>query len=133
MSCDHPGLVVHRHDADQQRRLGQRVAQRIGVEQAVGSHRQEDRLETFGGQVGHRLQDTLMFGGNGDDAPARFAHAGSEAGGALDRDVIALGRAGGEHDLLASAPISAATCARAASTAASASLPIACSTLCGLP
>ena len=76
----HADLVVHRHDADQQRRLGQRVAQGVGVEQAVRAHRQEDGLEAFVGEVGDRFQHAFMLGRDGDDAPALVAHARRRSG-----------------------------------------------------
>ncbi len=96
----HADLVVHRHDADQQRRHLQRGAQHVGIEQPVGTHRQEHRLEPFLRQVGHRFQHAFVLGRHGDDAPALVARTQGEAGGALDRDVVALGGAGGEHQLL---------------------------------
>ena len=42
----HPDLVVHRHDADQQRGHGQRRPEHVRIEQAVGADRQEHRLES---------------------------------------------------------------------------------------
>ena len=109
------------------------VAQHVGIEQAVRRDRQEHRLEPLAGQVGDRFQDAFVLGRDGDDAPSRVAMPGRMAGGALDGDVVALGGARGEHDLLRSAPIRRRPGARAASTAASAPRPITCSTLCGLP
>ena len=96
----HTDLVVHRHDADQQRGCGQGVAQGGRIQQAVGANWQEDGGKTLVGQVGDRFQHTLMLGGDGDDAAALVAHADGEAGRALDGDVVALGGTGGEHDLL---------------------------------
>ena len=113
---------------------GQGVAQHVGIEQPVGAHRQEDGLEAFVGEVGDRLQDAFVLGGDGDDAAPLAAAARGVAGRALDGDVVALGRAGGEHHLAHVGAEQRGDMRRApSSTAASASVPITCSTLCGLP
>ena len=78
----------------------QRRAQRVGIQQPVGAHRQEHRLEALVGQVGHRFEDAFVLGRHRDDAPALVPGRRREAGRALDGDVVALGGAGGEHDLL---------------------------------
>ena len=71
----------------------------VGVEQPVGPHRQEHRLEALVGEVGHALQDAFVLGRDVTTRRRGSPCGGGEAGGALDGDVVALGRAGGEHDL----------------------------------
>ena len=95
----HADLVVHRHDADQQRRHLQCRAQRIGVQQPVGPHRQEHRFKPLVGEIAHRFEDALVLGRHGDDAAALITGALGETGGAHDRDVVALGVTGGELQL----------------------------------
>ena len=38
----------------------------------IGADRQDNRLEAFGRQIGHRLQNTFMLGGNRYDAATRI-------------------------------------------------------------
>jgi hypothetical protein len=70
---DHAGLVVHRHDGDQQRRDRQGLAQHVGFEQARRPAPEEHRLEPFGGEVAHGFEDAFVLGGQGDDAPPPVA------------------------------------------------------------
>ena len=80
----------------------------------------------------HDVEHRLVLGRHRDDVVGR-AVAAARRRDALEREVVGFGRAAGEHDLAGAAPISAATCARAASTASRASQPNACCLLCGLP
>jgi hypothetical protein len=126
-------LVVHRHDADQQRGHGKRLAQRLGVQQPVGPHRQEHRLEAFRPSGRHRFQThlcsvaTVMMRRRSlpDRSACRAAPLMAMLLLSVAPEVNTTSRG--------SAPISAATCARASSAAVSAAVPITCSTLCGLP
>ncbi len=108
--------------------------ERLRVEQPVRADRQEDRLEPFRGEVGDALQHAFMLGRDGDDAAARIAACAS-AWRAAPLMARLFASVAPEVRMISrgSAPISAATSARAASTAASASRPSACSALCGLP
>ena len=97
---DHTDFVVHRHDADQQGRDLQCLSQHVGVQQSIGTHRQEYRLEPLRRQIGHRLQHAFVLGRHRDHPAPLIARVQREAGGTLDRDVVALGRAGRENQLL---------------------------------
>ena len=74
-----------------------------------------------------------MLGGEGHDPPPLVARPRGEAGGALDRHVVALGGARGEHDLLARRRRSVRRSRPARPPPPPPPRwPIACSTLCGL-
>ena len=93
----HAGLVVHRHDADQQRGRAQRVAQAVGIEPAIRLHRKYHRLEAFVSEVAHGLQHAGMLGRQRDDPAACIAIGAQVAHRTLDRQVVALGGARGQH------------------------------------
>ena len=92
---EHADLVVGGHDRDERGVRPQRASNLLQVDQAVRSHRQLRHVETVAPQGATGLQDAWMLGHAGHDVPAI---AGAD--GAPDREVVRLGRARGEHDLL---------------------------------
>src|SRR5688572_2075378 len=93
----HADLVVGRHDRDQDRLVGDRGAQILDVDPPVLLHREIGDavallLELLAG-VDHRL----VLDHTGDDVIALLA---IHLGDALDRQVVGLGRAAREDDLL---------------------------------
>ena len=131
----HADLVVHRHDADQQRRHRQRrraappgsssPSGRTG--RNTGSKPSSVRSAT---NSRTHLCSVATVTMRRRSLPARSG----EAGGALDGDVVALGRAGGEHHLLGvGADQRGDLAARGPRPRLPPRVPITCSTLCGLP
>ena len=72
---DHAGLVVHRHDADQQRRHGQRLAQHVRIEQPVARTGRTTGSNPSAARSRHGFQDALMFCDDSDDAAPRIRPA----------------------------------------------------------
>ena len=94
---DDADLVVGEHDRDQDGLVVHRPLQVVEVDQAVGLHRQiGDAIAVFLEALAG-IEHRLVLGDLGDDVVAALpVHLGD----ALDREVVALGRAGGEDDLL---------------------------------
>ena len=121
---DDADFVVGVHDGDEDGLVGafgdDGALEVVEVDEAVGLDGQ------VGDDVAHLLEllagveDGLVLGDLGDDVVAALA---VHLGDALDGEVVGLGGAGGEDDLLGGAPMSLAICSRAASTAFSASQP----------
>jgi hypothetical protein len=89
-------LVIRRHDRHEDRFVGDRSADLLGVHLPVLVHRQIRDLEALAFQPLARVDDRLVFRQLGNDVITLLAVHGGDA---LDREVVALGGAGGEDDL----------------------------------
>ena len=93
---DRADLVVGEHDRDEDRPVGDRRLELVGIDPAVAVDRQLDDLEAELLEVPQRVPDRVVLHGRRDDAvPARLAGPG----GALEREVVRLGAARREDDL----------------------------------
>ena len=113
---DRADLVVDEHDRDDRGTGVDRGGDGVEVDDARGRDRQPGHPEALGGEAVARRQHALVLERGRDHAVAPPVGPGP-AGRALHREVVGLGAAGGEHDLVGSAPSSAATSSRASSRA----------------
>ena len=90
-------LVVRKHDGDQDGLVVDGPLQVFEVDQAVRLHRQIGDAIAILFQPLAGIEHRLVLGYLGDDVVAALA---VHLGNALDGQVVALGRAGGEDDLL---------------------------------
>ena len=98
---DDADLVVHRHDRHHHRLVGDGVAQRLEVDQAVLLHRQVRDLEARLLEMAAGVEHALVLGHRGDDVVLAVL---VELGDAANGEIIRLGGARGEdHFLLISA------------------------------
>ena len=93
---DRADLVVGEHDRDQDRPVGERGLELVGIDPAVAVDRQLDDLEPELLEVAQRVTDRVVLDRRGDDAVAAGL---ARPGGALEREVVGLGAARGEDDL----------------------------------
>ena len=93
---DRPDLVVREHDRDEDRLVGDRGLELVGIDPAVAVDRQLDDLEAELLEVAQRVADGVVLDRRGHD-PVAARLAGP--GGALEREVVRLGAAGREDDL----------------------------------
>ncbi len=94
---DHADLVVGQHDRDQQRLVGDGGLELAEVDAPVGLDRQVGDLEALLLEALHRVEHRLVLGLHRDEVVAAPL---VEPGRALDGEVVRLGRARGEDDLL---------------------------------
>ena len=92
-----PDLVVREHDRDQDRLLGDRVPNLLRGDAAVLIDVEVRDAEALSLQPLAGVEHRLVLGARGDDVVALLP---VELGHALDGEVVRLGRAGGEDDLL---------------------------------
>jgi len=90
---DNACLIVHRHDADQQRRHCQREAQDLGIQQSVGLDREDDWIKSLCPQVPHRLKDAFVLRCHCDNPAPLIAVVSGKSGCALNGNVVCLGGA----------------------------------------
>ena len=93
---DAADLVVGEHDRDEDRPVGDRGVELVGVDAPVAVDRHLDDLEPEPLEVAQRVADRVVLDRRGDD-PVAAGLAGPR--GALDRKVVRLGPAGREDDL----------------------------------
>ena len=117
---DHSGLVIHVHDGHQHGigAYGGRHARRI--ESSVGIRREIGDAPAAPLELLARIEHRLVLRASGDDVCSQVPVVLCRS---ENREVVGLGGAGGEHDVVGSAPTAAATCARAPSTDALAASP----------
>ena len=90
-------LIVGRHDADQDGLIGHRLGDLLGGHLAVLVDRQKGDLVAVALEPLARVDDGLVLGHLGDDVvPLLFVHRRD----ALDGEIVALGGAAGEDNLL---------------------------------
>jgi hypothetical protein len=96
---DGPDLGVGVHDRDQDGLGPDGPPDRLGIHEAVPVHVQVGGLEPQGLEVLHRPQHRVVLDLRRDEVAATAPHRH-----ALDRHVVGLGAARGEHDLLLAHP-----------------------------
>ena len=94
---DDADLVVHGHDRNQNRLVGDRRAQHVEIEQAVLSDRQIRDLEALLLEMAAGIEHALVLGHRGDDVILPVL---VELGDATDRKIVRLGGAGCEDHFL---------------------------------
>ncbi|PON92143.1 hypothetical protein TorRG33x02_119620 [Trema orientale] len=94
---NHADLVVDRHDRNQARSGPNRRPELLEVHEAIGADREVRDLETLLLEMATGVEDALVLGLGGDHVALLLL---VEVHDALDGDVVALGGAGGEDDLL---------------------------------
>ena len=83
---DDADLVVHRHDRDHHRLVGDGRAQRLEIDQAVLLHRQVRHLEALLLEMAAGIEHALVLGHGGDDVvPAVLVELGDAADGEVVR------------------------------------------------
>ena len=127
---DHADLVVHQHDRDQDRVRTQRGLELLEVDQAVVLRRPDTSLRSPRARVRAGVEHGLVLGLHRDDV---LALALVEMRGALDREVVRLGRAGRPDDFARIGVDQRGDFSRASSTRASAAQPYAWLREAGLP
>ena len=93
---DRADLVVREHDRDEDRAVGDRALDVLGVDAPVAVDRDLDDLEAELLEVLERVADGVVLDGRRHDAVSARP-AGPR--GALEREVVGLGAAAREHDL----------------------------------
>lgn len=93
----HANLIIHRHHTDQDSGNPQCRLQHRQIQQTIGLHRQNHRLETLRRQRLHALQHTFMLSGEGNNPPLPLRP--SKPRRTLDGEIIRLRRTRGENNL----------------------------------
>ena len=97
---DGADLVVGGLDGEQQRVVPKGRCKRIQIDHAVPLHRSDGELESTFRQMPARFEYGGVFNPERDDAPARLAALLGRGGDAQDGQIVALGGAAREDDLL---------------------------------
>ena len=92
---NHADFVVRGHDRNQDRLVGDRVAQIVEIDEALVVDRQERDAEAFLLEMLAGIENRLVFGDARDDVIALFA---IHPGHTLDGQVVGFGRAAREDD-----------------------------------
>ena len=94
---DHADFVVHHHDRSEDGIGADRRLELLDVDQTILLHLEISRLEPLALELAESVEHGLVLGLLRDEV---LAFGLVEVGGALDREVVALGRARGPDDLL---------------------------------
>ena len=101
--ADGADLVVRPHDRDEDRVLAHRLCDHRASDHTIGRRREEGDIEAFVLKPLARVEHGLVLVRRGDDVAASLRAIGAlriHASGALDREVVRLGRAARPDDLL---------------------------------